>query len=144
MTTEGPRDGLSRRHALTGAALVSVGGTFLAGCGSESSSPGTGSSEAADGPTIDCRCHGSKFSAVDGSVVAGPAPSPLPGADVVVNGEDVEVDGEVVGAAADIPVGGGTIFPDQEVVVTQPEAGNFKAFSAVCTHQKCILVSVTP
>ncbi|MGH3920314.1 MAG: Rieske (2Fe-2S) protein [Pseudonocardiaceae bacterium] len=38
---------------------------------------------------------------------------------------------------SDIPVGGGAVFPDQEVVVTQPTPGDFKAFSAICTHQGC-------
>lgn len=36
---------------------------------------------------------------------------------------------------ADIPVGGGKVFPDLGVVVTQPEQGVFKAFSSTCTHQ---------
>lgn len=40
-------------------------------------------------------------------------------------------------AAADVPVGGGTILADEMVVVTQPTEGEFKAFSAVCTHQGC-------
>ena len=61
-----------------------------------------------------------------------------------MNGQDVEVDGQVLAQASDIPEGGGAIFPDEEVVVTQPEPGDFKAFSAICTHQKCLVTSVTP
>lgn len=45
--------------------------------------------------------------------------------------------------AAQIPVGGGTVFPDAKVVVTQPKAGDFKAFTAVCTHAGCIVADVS-
>lgn len=46
-------------------------------------------------------------------------------------------------ATSAIPVGGGTIFKDAEVVVTQPTKGDFKCFTAVCTHQGCIVGTVS-
>ena len=46
--------------------------------------------------------------------------------------------GTVLGRTADIPVGGGMVFTDAKVVVTQPTKGVFKAFSAVCTHVGCL------
>ena len=50
--------------------------------------------------------------------------------------------GEVLGPTDDVPVGGGTVFADQEVVVTQASEGDFKAFTAVCTHQGCLVSRV--
>lgn len=44
--------------------------------------------------------------------------------------------------AAEVPVGGGVVLTEHEVVVTQPETGTFHAFSAICTHKGCVLVSV--
>ncbi|GAA1517357.1 hypothetical protein GCM10009827_035360 [Dactylosporangium maewongense] len=50
----------------------------------------------------------------------------------------------VLATKADIPVGGGKIFKDGGgVVVTQPEAGQFKAFSSICTHQSCVVSDVS-
>lgn len=48
----------------------------------------------------------------------------------------------VSAAVADIPVGGGKIFTDQLVVVTQPTKGEFKAFTATCTHQGCPVTAI--
>jgi len=48
-------------------------------------------------------------------------------------------------ATADVPVGGGTIVTDADenvFVVTQPAEGEFKAFSGICTHQKCPVTEV--
>jgi Rieske Fe-S protein len=50
--------------------------------------------------------------------------------------------GGTLTTTGDVPVGGGKIISDQEVVVTQPAEGDFKAFTAVCTHQGCIVGKV--
>ncbi|NYD41712.1 Rieske (2Fe-2S) protein [Nocardioides panaciterrulae] len=47
--------------------------------------------------------------------------------------------GTKLGSVADVPVGGGKVFADEEVVVTQPTQGVYKAFSAVCTHAGCVV-----
>ncbi|AYC42363.1 Rieske (2Fe-2S) protein [Streptomyces griseorubiginosus] len=51
--------------------------------------------------------------------------------------------GTEVAKTSEIPVGGGKIFKDQKVVVTQPKKGEFKAFSDICTHQGCQVSSVS-
>ncbi|MEU6957936.1 Rieske (2Fe-2S) protein [Streptomyces sp. NPDC045714] len=51
--------------------------------------------------------------------------------------------GEVLAATADIPEGGGVVFATQKVVVTQPQQGEFKAFSSTCTHQGCAVKDVS-
>lgn len=48
----------------------------------------------------------------------------------------------VLAKKSDIPVGGGKIFGEQLVVVTQPTAGTFVGFTAMCTHQQCVLAKV--
>ncbi|MEV4611997.1 Rieske (2Fe-2S) protein [Kitasatospora sp. NPDC049258] len=47
-----------------------------------------------------------------------------------------------LGAATEVPVGGGKVYREQKIVVTQPEAGQFKAFSAKCTHAGCVVDQV--
>jgi Rieske Fe-S protein len=45
-------------------------------------------------------------------------------------------------AATEIPVGGGMVLSKANLVVTQPVAGEFKAFSSVCPHVGCVLDKV--
>ena len=54
--------------------------------------------------------------------------------DTGTNGESVTV------PVADVPVGSAAIVG--QVVVSQLTAGDFKAFSAVCTHQQCLVSRV--
>lgn len=51
--------------------------------------------------------------------------------------------GSALAPTSKIPVGGGMIFPGPQVVVTQPTAGDFKGFSAVCTHMGCIVNQIS-
>lgn len=51
--------------------------------------------------------------------------------------------GSDLGAASEVPVGGGKVFQTANVVVTQPTKGDYKAFSATCTHMGCQLSSVS-
>ncbi|GAA2600732.1 Rieske (2Fe-2S) protein [Streptomyces violaceus] len=50
--------------------------------------------------------------------------------------------GAALAKTADIPVGSGKIFKDEKVVVSQPTAGEYKAFSTVCTHRDCPMVDL--
>ena len=45
--------------------------------------------------------------------------------------------------AAQVPAGGGRVFPDRRAVVTQPAAGQFKAFDPTCPHQGCLVTDVS-
>ncbi|WOT38280.1 Rieske (2Fe-2S) protein [Streptomyces coeruleorubidus] len=50
--------------------------------------------------------------------------------------------GAALAKTADIPEGSGKIFKDEKVVVSQPTAGDYKAFSTICTHRDCPMVDL--
>jgi Rieske Fe-S protein len=83
--------------------------------------------------------------------VTGPAPASGSGtaAPASVGGTVVPASGGGTAAAvaalattAEVPEGGGKIIDGKNIVITQPQAGTFKGFSAVCTHQGCIVSTV--
>jgi len=47
-----------------------------------------------------------------------------------------------VAPVGEIPVGGGRVFPERRVVITQPTTGEFHGFGIVCTHDGCELNAV--
>ena len=51
--------------------------------------------------------------------------------------------GTELGPTSEVPKGGGKIFTEDRVVVTQPSAGEFKAFDSTCPHQGCQVSQVT-
>ncbi|MFI6856404.1 Rieske (2Fe-2S) protein [Streptomyces sp. NPDC050416] len=50
--------------------------------------------------------------------------------------------GAALAKTSEIPEGSGKIFKDEKVVVSQPAAGEYKAFSTVCTHRDCPMVDL--
>ena len=76
-----------------------------------------------------------------GSVATAPAPTAAP-EPAPASAAPAAPSGTALTSTSDVPVGGGTVFADKNVVVTQPTAGDFKAFSATCTHQGCKVKSV--
>lgn len=50
--------------------------------------------------------------------------------------------GTVLGPASEVPVGGGKIYAEQQLVVTQPAPGQYTGLSAVCTHEGCAVSQI--
>ncbi|WP_406860244.1 Rieske (2Fe-2S) protein [Streptomyces sp. HUAS MG47] len=44
-----------------------------------------------------------------------------------------------LGAASEVPVGGAKLYREQRLMVHCPAQGQYKAFSAQCTHAGCVL-----
>ena len=58
-------------------------------------------------------------------------------------GSTAGAQGSALATTSEIPVGSGKIFTSEKIVVTQPNSGDFKAFSAVCTHMGCIVSTIS-
>jgi Rieske Fe-S protein len=114
--------GIQRRTVLLGVGAVGVAGV-LAACGgdgddADTAAPTTDATPSPDPPDT-------------------PAPSPQQTAPPAEGSG-----GTPLTATADVPVGGGVINTAEQIVVTQPTAGEFRAFGSTCTHQGCQVARV--
>jgi Rieske Fe-S protein len=115
---------VSRRNLIRNAAIaggVVAAGVGLAACSSNNTGSGTtsGTGSSATTTAAATTTAGATTSAGGGTTTGGGAT------------------GTALGSTSSIPVGGGAIFADHKVVVTQPTAGTFKGFSTTCTHLGC-------
>ncbi|MGI8459900.1 MAG: Rieske (2Fe-2S) protein [Propionibacteriaceae bacterium] len=113
------------------AALAGGGAIAVAACsndGARSATPAAAQSSGSPAPDASASASGSASSA--------PSESAAPSASASAEPVGTKV------AASAVPVGGGTVLPTA-YVVTQPTAGDYKAFTNICTHQGCPVASVT-
>lgn len=127
LPTAEPRTGdapLNRRAAIavTGVATASAA-LVVAGCSSSEPAPSAPAPTDATAPSSAAEAPTSSEQAPTSTAADKPA-------------------GTALGSANEVPVGGGKIYAAQKVVVTQPTAGTYKAFSAICTHKGCAVNSV--
>ncbi|MFJ9471286.1 Rieske (2Fe-2S) protein [Streptomyces caniferus] len=116
--------GAARRTVV--AAVGAAGLTAaLAACGGGTADAGSGDSKAAGGGDQ----AGSSGASGGGDGSAG--------------GDAAGGGGTILAKTSEIPKGGGKIFKADKVVVTQPQDGDIKAFSAICTHAGCVVGEVS-
>lgn len=135
----------TRRGVLLGVGLAGLGGV-LAGC-STSAVP-YDANEAGVPPNGQAPAGmpgaGAGQNATPGPGAMSSSPAPRGGGQSQPSArKKAKPKGTVLGQASAIPVGGGAIYKAAKVVVTQPASGQYKAFSAVCTHVGCIVNKVT-
>jgi Rieske Fe-S protein len=129
VTQEPRKESLATRRGM----LAGVGLVGLAGAITACSSGGSSMSAAVADPATS-----SGMGASTATSAAASAPASASSASSASSAAGGMAAGALTATSA-IPVGGGKIFAAQTTVVTQPSAGEFKVFSAVCTHMGCIV-----
>jgi nitrite reductase/ring-hydroxylating ferredoxin subunit len=131
---------LTRRGMLAagGAATASVALLGVAGCATYSSGSAASPPPAA-APAGSPPATGAPPAAPGDGAGAGDSD----GAGASSGADSAGSGGTVLGPTSAVPVGGGKVFDDQSVVVTQPKAGTFQAFDTTCPHAGCAVNTVS-
>ncbi len=112
---------LTRRTVLALGSTSAVGGALaLAGCAPSQEAPASPEASASLDPSAD------------------PTDSPA-----ATTSPDAPALGGDIAALADVPVGGSidATIDGQPALIAQPTAGTVVAFSAICTHQQCVVAA---
>ncbi|MFD9079029.1 Rieske (2Fe-2S) protein [Streptomyces erythrochromogenes] len=112
-----PTQTVRRKVLVIGAAALAGGALTACGSGGDGADTGSGEPNGA----------------------ASPPPGDAPAATPSAGGAPA---GKAIAKVTDVPVGGGKVLKEQKVVVTQPTAGSFRCFTAVCPHQGCLVTKV--
>jgi Rieske Fe-S protein len=120
---------LTRRAVIAGAGVVGAS-ALLSGCGWDTAN--LKDKYIADGQATGAPAAPTKAAPAKATPTKGAAPAGNANPDV-----------ERLASTSDIPVGGGKIFSDDKVVVTQPTAGAFKAYDTTCTHAGCAVTKIS-
>ena len=129
----------TRRCVLLGAGVLGAAGVLTACSTNPVPYDANGAGQAPSMAPATSAASGNGMSSMSSGMAAQPSASASAkggsGNGSAMNGGQM---GTVLGMAADVPVGGGKVFTAAKVVVTQPSKGQFKAFSAICTHVGCV------
>ncbi len=125
----------SRRALLIGAGVTCA--AALAGCSTYDANNG-----GLAGPPPSSSSAASSSAASSSAASASAAAPSAAGSATAGGGASSAPVAGALATTAEVPVGGGKIIDGKNIVITQPASGTFKAFTAVCTHQGCIVNSI--
>jgi Rieske Fe-S protein len=113
-----------RRTVLKGAAVAGAVIPFLAACGSSNNSGAGDLRKPANGGSSSAGGSGGGSGGGKGNTGGGSS-------------------ADVLTTTSQVPNGGGIILDDAGIVITQPDAGDFKGFTNICTHMGCPVSNVS-